>query len=52
MQATTPSAGTGFNSAGHYRDSNAFFKGKIGGKILKKGVIEEKIRRINENLLE
>ena len=50
--ATNPSAGNGFNSAGHYRDSNAFFKGKIGGKIVKKGVVEEKSRRINDNLVE
>ena len=41
--------GNGFNSAGS-RDNSTFFKGKIGGKIVKKGVVEEKLRRINENL--
>jgi len=40
---------TGFNSAGQ-RDSGAFFKGKVGGKLVKKGVIEEKLRKVHENL--
>ena len=48
-QAST--TGTGFNSAGA-RDNSAFFKGKIGGKIVKKGVVEEKLSKINNNLNE
>ena len=38
------------SNGGLYRDNNSFFKGKVGGKIVNKSVIDEKMRRITESM--
>ena len=37
-------------SNGLFRDNNSFFKGKVGGKIVNKAVIDEKLKKITDNL--
>ena len=37
-------------SNGLFRDNNSFFKGKVGGKIVNKSVIDEKLKKITDNL--
>ena len=40
------------NHSSLFKDNNSFFKGKIGGKVVNKAAIDEKVRKITENLRE